>query len=278
MRKILYIGKLFLYAVLLGGTTIGLAQTAIPISFNSSIKSASPAPEKISASDGLYTKYVLVRWNASGSAKSFQVYRSPNEEDSTEQLLNKKSLESSWLLDYDVKPGIKYHYWVKAKYANDLSLPSNRDEGHAASTENITLMEEAIEASIGNLAINEPEKFETNPFLEPMVNDTRGADFDIDLKLPTAEQRYSPAHDLLLKFEGTIDAEILPTEKLQLHIYSNSKEAFIEDMTIVKTVIQPQKKTDEKVYSLNIVIPFPQPSGLYYYLSLIHISEPTRPY
>lgn len=223
-------------------------------------------PEQINASDGTYTKYVLIRWMSSGATKNFQVFKSGDNQVKNAILLNQQKLESSWLLDYDVKPGVKYNYWVKATYDTKTTSPySIPDEGFAASLENIALDQETIEASIENLATNDPERFTTNPFLEPMVNDTRSTDFSIDLNTPKADQKFPPSHDLLIEFNGTIEEEVLPEQKLLLHIYTNDKAHFIEDIILVKTVLTPVKAVATTNYSFNLQIPFPYPSGLYYY-------------
>jgi len=223
-------------------------------------------PEQINASDGTYTKYVLIRWMSPGSANGFQLFRSKDNLVKNATLVNQQTLESSWLFDYDVQPGVKYHYWVKATYETTATSPfSSPDEGFAAKLENIALEEETIEAGIENLAINEPERFNTNPFLEPMVNDTRSTDFSIDLATPKANQEFAPAHDLIIEFNGAIEETELPTQQLLLHVYTNDKNHFIEDLTLIKTPLTLVKAADTDNFIFSIQIPFPYPSGLYYY-------------
>lgn len=221
----------------------------------------SATPEQINASDGTYAKYVLVRWMSPGSATGFQVYKSEDKQVAKAALINKETLKNSWILDYDVQPGVKYHYWVKAAYELEaVSSYSTSDEGFAANNENIALEEDATEA-----AINAPEKFTSNPFLEPMVNDTRSSDFSIEINTPKVNQSYTPSPDLMLEFNGVIESDELPQEQLLLHIYTNDKNSFIEDLTLVKTMLTPTKATDATDYTIQITIPFPYPSGLYYY-------------
>jgi len=266
MRIFTFIVFCMVSIILLQQETI-LAQPS-PVGYQASFLSPVTylKPEQINASDGTYTKYVLIRWMSPGSAKSFQLFKSKDNVVKNATLVNQQTLESSWLLDYDVQPGVKYHYWVKANYAAAPASPfSTPDEGFAAKLENIALEEATIEADNENLVINEPERFDTNPFLEPMVNDTRSTDFRIDLTTPEATQEFTPAHDLIIEFNGAIEDTELPEQRLLLHIYTNDKNHFIEDLTLVKTPLTLVKSTDTDTYTFSLQIPFPYPSGLYYY-------------
>lgn len=252
-----------------------IAQTAFS---KTSFLTISEAPMNIAASDGTYAKYVLVRWMSPGSAKSFQIFRSPDEQVSNATLLNQKNIESSWLLDYDVKPGVKYHYWVKAAYeASDVSPFSTSDDGFAAILENIAIDDENLDASIENLAVNDPERFIPNPFLEPMINDTRGNELNIEMTAPAADQELKPAHDLMIEFTGNIQTDQLPDEKLLLHIYSNDKAVFIDDITLVKTVLEITQSTNGEETFFTVQVPFPYSAGLYYYsIQLEDAEEPIK--
>jgi len=221
------------------------------------------SPKQISASDGAFTKYVLVNWKSPGDAKKFQVFRSPDEKVENAKPLNEKLLESSWVLDYAVTPGIKYYYWVKAEYQMKQTSPySNVDDGFAAKVEKTAL---DLEAGLES----DPDNFTPNPFLEPMINDTRSTDLSIELSLPQIAQKYVPAPDLILFFEGTINMENQDVEKIQLHIYNNTRKDFIDDMPLVKTAIYPQILTNSEDDAFRKEIPFPFPAGLYYYSILL---------
>ncbi len=248
-------------------TNLLIGQTAISTNYINKFVTNSPSPQQITASDGTYSKYVLIKWMSSGSAKSFQVYKSSDQDIDNATLLNQKTLESSWLLDYDVQPGKKYNYWVKATYGAEPTSPySQKDEGFAANLEKIAVEEEQIEASIKNLAINVPERYITNPYLEPMINDTRSLESNaINLIAPKPNEKLAPTPDLTLKFDGTITDKELQSQKLLLHIYTNDKDNFIEDLTLVKTIIEQIKLEGVDNTSFSISIPFPYPNGLYYY-------------
>ena len=275
MKTTLYLAlscAFFFSANLLFAQTATLNTVAIPTII-------SPSPQQISASDGTYAKYVLIKWMSPGSAQSFQVYKSPDLDINNATLLNKKTLESSWLLDYDVRPGKKYNYWVKATYDAEPTSPySQTDQGYAANVEKIALDEAQIEASMKNLAINAPERYITNPYLEPMINDTRSLELeDVNIVSPIKNVRLAPAHDLMLEFNGTIENTELLNQKLILHIYTNDKDNFIEDLTLVKTILEQTKIEGEERSSFSTSIPFPYPNGLYYYaIQLADGDEPLK--
>ena len=73
-----------------------------------------PMPPGISASDGAYTDKVLVTWNATDGATSYEVYRSESYMGTKAKLTT--TSETSYA-DNSVPCGDSYYYWVKAKNA-----------------------------------------------------------------------------------------------------------------------------------------------------------------
>ncbi|MCJ7585003.1 MAG: pre-peptidase C-terminal domain-containing protein, partial [Anaerolineales bacterium] len=69
------------------------------------------APINVQASDGTYANKVQVTWDASSGATSYKVYRAASET-GTKSLLGSPTGTS--FNDTTAKPGVTYHYWVKA--------------------------------------------------------------------------------------------------------------------------------------------------------------------
>ena len=68
-----------------------IAQTAFSSNSLKQLTTISPSPQQISASDGTYSKYILIKWMSPGSAKSFEVFKSSDNNIEHAALLNKKN-------------------------------------------------------------------------------------------------------------------------------------------------------------------------------------------
>lgn len=95
-------------------------------------------PQRVAASDGTYTDWITVTWNAVEGAVSYRVLRATTEflEDAVEV---GTSVGASWT-DGSAASGVIYTYWVVAVGAGTSSGVSASDEGHLrlAAPENVT--------------------------------------------------------------------------------------------------------------------------------------------
>jgi hypothetical protein len=87
-----------------------------------------PTPTGVSASDGTYTAYVKVTWNASAGATSYEVWRGTNSSVSKAGKLT--TVAATSVNDTNAYPGRKYYYWVRAKNAAGTSAYSASDSGY----------------------------------------------------------------------------------------------------------------------------------------------------
>ncbi len=65
---------------------------------------APQAPREISASDGIYDKFILIRWEASEQALAYKVFRSTSPKASSLQEVSNAWQKSTWLCDYTALP------------------------------------------------------------------------------------------------------------------------------------------------------------------------------
>jgi hypothetical protein len=87
------------------------------------------APSGVSATDGTYTGYIQVTWNAVGGASAYDVYRNTSNNSASATLLGERT---SPFNDTGVTPGTRYYYWVKAKNScGNISDFSASDSGYA---------------------------------------------------------------------------------------------------------------------------------------------------
>ena len=85
-------------------------------------------PQHVAASDGTYTDWITVTWNAVDGAVSYRVLRATT--DSVEDAVEVgTSAGASWM-DHDATCGVVYRYWVVAVGAGISSEVSASDEGY----------------------------------------------------------------------------------------------------------------------------------------------------
>lgn len=107
------------------------AQQTEALSFGSSRQEqALSAPREVHASDGIYDKFVLIRWESSENATQYKVFRSDSPNSGSLQSLSNTWQKSTWLCDYGVLPGVDYYYTVIASNGREVSPGSTADKGY----------------------------------------------------------------------------------------------------------------------------------------------------
>lgn len=86
----------------------------VPIAFGTSLGEsvAIDAPRGLNASDGIYDRFVLLRWEAVNHAKGYKVFRANDEKGSGLQQLGEGIQHSTWFCDYSAVPGVSYFYAI----------------------------------------------------------------------------------------------------------------------------------------------------------------------
>ena len=87
------------------------------------------APREISASDGIYDKFILIRWEASEQALAYKVFRSTSAKASSLQEVSNAWQKSTWLCDYTALPNVDYYYTVVANDGKSNSKMGPLDKG-----------------------------------------------------------------------------------------------------------------------------------------------------
>jgi hypothetical protein len=97
--------------------------------FGASPESAVETPKNVAASDGLYDRYVLVRWEGSENATRYKVFRTDRTNGGSLQEISNSWQQGTWLCDYTALPGVPYYYTVMASNGNMNSKTSAFDKG-----------------------------------------------------------------------------------------------------------------------------------------------------
>lgn len=86
-------------------------------------------PEAVVASDGIYDKFILVRWEPSEGASQYKVFRTTNPQAPSFQEVSNGWQKSTWLCDYSALPNVDYFYSVVASNGKSMSKLAPLDKG-----------------------------------------------------------------------------------------------------------------------------------------------------
>ncbi|GAB4497758.1 MAG: hypothetical protein OHK0019_31950 [Saprospiraceae bacterium] len=116
--------RTFLFLLMLVTPRFFLAQTS-----STDSKAASLTPIYINASDGVYEKFVLIRWEAVDKMGDYRVFRATSSSGASLQELTKNWQKSTWFCDYSAERGRDYFYAVMGSDGKTSSPLSRFDKG-----------------------------------------------------------------------------------------------------------------------------------------------------
>jgi hypothetical protein len=99
---------------------------------NVAIEAAPQSPQtpgNVNASDGIYDKFVLIRWEVSDQSGNFRVFRAKSASGASMLELTKTWQKSTWFCDYSAEKGQDYFYAVIGFDGRNSSPLSRFDKG-----------------------------------------------------------------------------------------------------------------------------------------------------
>lgn len=90
---------------------------------------APPAPTQIHASDGVYDKFVLIRWENIEKTTDYRLFRATSAAGASMKELTKSWQKSTWFCDYSAEKGRDYYYAVLASDGSNSTPLSRFDKG-----------------------------------------------------------------------------------------------------------------------------------------------------
>ncbi|MBK9337888.1 MAG: hypothetical protein IPM98_15615 [Lewinellaceae bacterium] len=109
---------------------------------------APPPPVNLNASDGVYDKFVLIRWEPAGKASEYRLFRSTSPSGASLIELTRSGQSSTWFCDYGAEKGKDYYYAVMGSEGKTYSPLSPfdkgflRKDGKVAQDESLTAVEQ----------------------------------------------------------------------------------------------------------------------------------------
>jgi hypothetical protein len=86
-------------------------------------------PANVNASDGVYEKFVLIRWEASDKSDNYRLFRATSAAGASLQELTDSWQKSTWFCDYSAEKGKDYFYAVMGSDGKTSSPLSRFDKG-----------------------------------------------------------------------------------------------------------------------------------------------------
>ena len=127
------------------------AQISQPRMSASNVSNLHTAPEGVNASDGVYDKFVLIRWEASNLNSNFRLFRAKSSSGASMLELTKSWQKSTWFCDYSAEKGQDYYYAVLGSDGKTSSPLSRFDKGFLKKEDKIAHDE--------SLSYNTPDKY-----------------------------------------------------------------------------------------------------------------------
>ncbi len=89
-----------------------------------------PTPSNINASDGIYDKFVLIRWEGAENTSQYRLFRANTEKGASMIELSKTWQKSTWFCDYSAEAGKDYYYAVMGNDGKNSTPLTRFDKGY----------------------------------------------------------------------------------------------------------------------------------------------------
>lgn len=198
------------------------------------------APREISASDGIYDKFILIRWESSEHAFQYKVFRATSPNASSLQEVSNAWQKSTWLCDYSALPNVDYYYTVVASDGKSTSKMGIFDKGYLRKNDAIAL------DPTGLLAENEAYGAQRQIFLLiagvglPSGNFKPGETIEVNTSIQNIFEQATPLTELRYFFStnGTLewDDKLLKTKVLS-NIPANARLQVKEQVTLPSNLL-----------------------------------------
>lgn len=107
-------------------------------------QAAATPPRELDASDGVYDRFVLIRWDVVAQASGYKVFRTTNPRQAQLQEISAGWQKSNWFCDYTAQPGVEYYYAIAANHQQEKPALSIFDKGYVRSRTDTALEQDLL--------------------------------------------------------------------------------------------------------------------------------------
>jgi hypothetical protein len=199
---------------------------------------ASQSSSNVDASDGIYEKFVLIRWDAVGKTGQYRLFRATSNAGASLLELTKNWQNSTWFCDYSAEKGRDYFYAVMGS-DGETSLPLSRFDKGFLKKDDKTAYEESLTSIV-------PDKYASGKqiFVSEVATDTStyaanntarliiGLQNIFDESTPRTDVRVYLSADAIWDFDDN-----LLVSKSYSGFPANLKTALTEDVQLPKEIL-----------------------------------------
>ncbi len=156
----------------------------------------------INASDGVYDKFVLIRWEALEHTGNFRLFRALSTTGASMQELTKTWQKSTWFCDYSAEKGRDYYYAVLGSDGKTSTPLSGFDKGFLKKDDKV--------ANDESLSAVTPDKYASGKQIFVLVS---------DVVADSSTYKAGTAAQLLIGLQNIFDE---PTPRTDIRIYLSS--------------------------------------------------------
>lgn len=207
------------WVLLIGFFLVSADAQQPPIVFGAAHPAKLPliAPTQVHASDGIYDKFVLIRWEAPEKATRYRIFRATSPVGASLKELTTTWQNSTWFCDYSAEKGRDYYYAVMASDGQQSSPLSTFDKGFLRKDEKVAFDE--------TLTAVEQERYAAPKIVFALVEQVSSRDF-----------AYRPGDTALLdiNLRNVFDEPTLRTE-FRIYLSTDAIWHFTDPILLSKT-------------------------------------------
>lgn len=137
----------FFTVFMLNAALIGAQSGLLAAGTTNTTTNTIAAPASVQASDGVYDKFVLIRWEAADKGNQYRLFRATSASGASLKEMTQDWQKSTWFCDYSAEKGKDYYYAVMASDGRSASAISRFDKGFLRKDEKVA-QDESLSSAI----------------------------------------------------------------------------------------------------------------------------------
>lgn len=239
--------RILLFILFLLFPLIVFAQTASILMGAGQPSGESAMTSQVHASDGVYDKFVLIRWEAPEKTSDYRLFRALSATGASMQELTKSWQKSTWFCDYSAEKGRDYFYAVLGSDGKTSTPLSGFDKGFLKKDDKV--------ANDESLSAVTPDKYASGKQIFVLVS---------DVVADSSTYKAGTAAQLLIGLQNIFDE---PTPRTDIRIYLSSDTVWdFDDKLLIYKVYSGFPANMKVPLAETVLLPVDILSGTYHVL------------